>query len=192
MLRGGGMVRKSILIVAIVLAIGVGLAGGYILWRSRGYICSPTEIEVVALDSFVLVDPYSLTEAEAIECQTLHEELGENFTSTLPLDKCGLYYNKFFLEQGESIEIVVRSNMPMGPDLVNQQHGLEIMYWMSYSMPYEKETGYFEQLIWDDSYWEIRDTFVAEADGFFHIYVENLAKEQAWCQYVIFLKDSRG
>ena len=66
------------------------------------------------------------------------------------------------------------------------------MYWMSYSMPYEKETGYFEQLIWDDSYWEIRDTFVAEADGFFHIYVENLAKEQAWCQYVIFLKDSRG
>ena len=188
------MVRKSILIVVIVLAIGIGLAGGYVLWRSRGYICSPTGIEVVALDSFTLVDPYSLTEAEAIECQTLHEELGENFTSTLPLDKCGLYYNKFFLEQGESIEIVVRSNMPMGPDLVNQQHGLEVMYWTSYSMSYEEETGYFQQLRWvnNGEYWEVKDAFVAEADGFFHIYVENEAREQTWCQYVIFLKDGRG
>ena len=188
------MVRKSILIVAIVLAVGVGLVGGYVFWRSQGYIGSPTEIEVMALDSFTLVDPYGLTEAEAIECEALHKELGENFTSTLPLDKCGLYYNKFFLEQGESIEIVVRSNMPMGPDLVNQQHGLEVMYWTSYSMPYEEETGYFQQLRWvnDGEYWEVKDTFVAEADGFLYIYVENEAREQTWCQYVIFLKDDRG
>jgi len=187
------MVRKSILIVAIVLAIGAGLAGGYVLWRSRGYVCSP-EIEVVALDSFTLVDPYSLTGVEAVECEALHEELGENFTSTLPLNKCGLYYNKFFLEQGESIEIVVRSNMPMGPDLVNLQPGLEVMYWTSYSMPYEEETGYFQQLRWVNNreYWEVKDTFVAEADGFFNIYVENEAREQTWCKYVIFLKNGIG
>ena len=188
------MVRKSILIVAIVLAIGVGLVGGYILWRSRGYIYSPTEIEVLALDSFTLVDPCSLTEAEVIECEMLHEELGENYTSPLPLNKCGLYYNKFFLEQGESIEIIVRSNMPMGPDLVNQQHGLEVMYWTSYSMPHEEETGYFQQLSWvnNGECWEVKDTFVAEADGFFHIYLENEAREQTWCKYVIFLKNGRG
>ena len=175
----------TILVMAIILSTGAGLAGGYALWGDQGNVSPPSRIEVVALDSFTLADLDD--SAESVECQTFYEEIAEGFPEPLPCSKCGLYYNKFFLKQGESIEIIVRSNVPMGRELMNPEGGLEVLYGTSYSVPYEGETGYFEQLrsVGDGECWEVRDAFAAEADGFFFIYIENESGKQAWCQYVV-------
>lgn len=55
--------------------------------------------------------------------------------------------------------------------------------------PHSDETGYYERLERGNGFWQIKETFICEANGMFFIYIENEAQNDAWCQYAVILKN---
>jgi len=201
------MIRKAILIMAIVLAIGAGIGTGYALWGGTHYVFPPppsisegepseeqtsSRTGVIAEESFMLKSLVSMTESEIQELGNIMSDESYGDSAKLPFTMYTLHYNKIFLKKGEAVQFIVRSSEPMGPDLVNEEEGLEVMYAMPYIdplfNPHSNEIGYYEQLKRSDGFWEISETFTCEANGMFFIYIENEARNDAWCQYAVILK----
>jgi len=175
------MVKAKVIIILAVVLLLMPIASG----------CgkNPPSARVIVEDIFVLTDPYTLSEQEQQECAELYKSEEPWLGQRLPFNKCGIYYNEFSLKQGETVEIIVRSDVIMGPDLVNEERGLQVMYGMpSSQIPHESETGYFKQLKRVDGDWEVRDSFTATESGYGFIYIYNLARKEAWCQYAVNLK----
>jgi len=201
--------KKPILIVAIVLSIGVGIGAGYALWGSTHYVFPPppsvdggessgeqssqtsTRTGVIAEESFVLESLNSLTESEREELNDIVSYESYVDAAQLPFTVYTIHYNKIFLKKGETVQFIVRSSEPMGFDLVNEEEGLEVMYAMPEINPpfdpHSGETGYFEQIERGDGFWEMRETFTCEANGMFFIFMQNEARNDAWCQYAMVL-----
>ncbi|MBW1933898.1 MAG: hypothetical protein JRI56_13130 [Deltaproteobacteria bacterium] len=127
------MVKKSILIMAIVLAIGAGIAGGYFIFNEDHYIFPPppdlTETsqeeqqptKIIAEDNFVLAVHRPMSKEKAEEYQQWLEEVEEKYNTvesfvrdnTFPFNRFGWYWNYFYLLAGERVEIIMRSRAPM-------------------------------------------------------------------------------
>jgi len=189
------MVRKSILIVAIVLAIGVGLVGGYFLWGH--YIFSPSQ--TIMADSFILSvhDEKYMTEHELEEYTAWLEET-ESYPDehwywdiSFPFNRFGMYLNRCFLQKNEIVEVVMKSPEQLGiVDIGKSPTSLVPLIFLIEIGPGVLTSSYTPPSTLNrvNGNWELRFTFKAESDGYYFFTIFNDTPDQIWCQYAVILK----
>ena len=190
------MVKKSILIVAIVLAIGIGLVGGYFLWSH--YVFSPPQ--TIMADSFILSvhDERYMAEHELEEYAAWLEET-ESYPDeywywdiSLPFNRFGTYLNRFFLQKDEVVEVVMKSPEQLGiVDVGESPTSLVPLSFLITIGPGALTPSYTpppSTLDRVNGNWELRFTFKAESDGYYFFTIFNNMPDQVWCQYAVILK----
>lgn len=198
-LRGGKMAKKSILIVAVVLAVGIGLIGGYLLWRHYGF--SPQQ--TIMADSFILSvhDEKYMSEQELQEYAAWLEEV-EGYPDeypeywyrgiSFPFNRFGMYLNHFFLQKNEVVEVVMKSPEPLGiVDVGEDSPSLVPLSFLITIGPDALTPSYAPPFTLNriNGNWELRFTFKAEKDGYYLLIVFNDTPDQIWCQYAVILKN---
>lgn len=206
------MVRKSILIVGIVLAICGGLVGGYVLWGRGEYVFPPwpsingedpprasRQVTVLAADSFILstgleehwseqeYEEYIAWEDETVDAEVFLCSL------RLPFNNFGCYLNRFYLQENEVVEVIVRSNEPLA---INELEGLRptiscggvSLIGIGAGVTGDVENPFSPTLQRVNSNWELRFTLKAEDSGYCFLAICNHTPDQIWCQYAMILK----
>jgi len=197
------MVRKSILILAIILSIGVGLVGGYVFWGRGHYIFPPPpgipeQIEpkatVVFEDSFILSVSYKYMSGQELqEWLAWQEEMEEHpkelwEIEPLPFNRFGMYYNRVFLQKNEVVEVVMRSPETLTVVDVGGDPPMTFLIEIgsdSDSRPCVPPST----LSRVNGNWELTFTFKAESDGYYSFTIYNNTLDLTWCQYAVILRN---
>jgi len=198
--------RKAMLIVAIVLSIGVGIGIGYALWGDTQYVFPPPPNinneeppQTILADSFIL----SVHKEKYMSEQELQEYaawLEENESHTdeywywdisFPFNRFGMYLNRFFLQKGEAVEVIMQSPEQLG--IVDVGKSLTSFVPLSFLIeigPGALTPSYAPSSTLNrvNSNWELRFTFKAESDGYYFFTIYNGMPDQIWCQYAVILK----
>jgi len=200
--------RKPIIILSVALAVVIGILIGYVVIpkvHQPQYVFPPPpsvpseeasprpQTKILAEDSFILAVHYPMPEEEAKKFEEWAEEAdkyGEKWLEyeELPFNRFGWYCNRFYLQEGENIELVMRSNVPMAiaeveRDVWNSVMLLHIERGRSgshYDMPSKLETV--------NGNWKLSFTFEGKRDGNYCLWITNDRADQIWCQYAVILQ----
>lgn len=185
------MVRRWILIVAIVLAICAGLAGGYVLWNRP-------EVTALVEDSFILSS--NLEEHMSVQESEEHQAWLESLARyteveywlcdlSLPFNRFGWYINRFFLQESEVAEVIITSDEPLGVvDVIPMSTCGVSMITICPGVTGDVENLFSATVERVDSNWELRFAFKAERGGYYFFQIPNETPDQIWCQYAVMLK----
>lgn len=187
------MVRRSTLIVAIVLAICAGLAGGYVLWNYP-------RVTAIAEDSFILsshvYEHMSQQEYEKyqawLENAALYTE--EDYVHWLwdlspPFNRFGWYLNRFFLQESETVEVIMKSDEPLGVVEVDEipAYGVSVITVCS-GVSGDVQNLFSATVKRVDGNWELRFAFKAERSGHYFLQILNELPDQVSCRYAVTLR----
>ena len=206
------MRNKTLLVVVAIVGIGAGIAIGYAIRGGDSYTFpSPPGIDdiqpscagretVIFEDSFMLENENAPSD-ECIEWDEKWDQLADAdpnwlLKTELPLSVCNYYFNKVFLQVDEDVEVILRSDAPVGLGDVGGECeyyamvlliGVGTDYNMSESAL--KRHGMTCELQRADGDWELTLRFKARATGDYFLWVDNDASGQVWCQYAVLLRD---
>lgn len=183
--------KKRVIILSVVSALFVGIVIGYVLIPKLW-----SEPIVIAEDSFFLRNPHNLSQDEQRELEELTEEIDKNpywyRTTGLPFNRYGYYVNSIFLQDGEVINVVIRSNIPLSYSH-SLSSGNDIL------VVFESDSGIgvvpegriitdYVQLERVNGDWQLSFTYTAQTAEAHWIYIANTAPKDVWCEYVVLLR----
>lgn len=178
-------------IVAIVLAICAGLVGGYVLWNHP-------KVTTIAEDSFILSsNAYeSMSEQEYEEYQKWLEGIAgyakEEYwlcDLSLPFNRFGWYLNRFFLQESEVVEVIMRSDEPLEVSHVSWLSTCGVSFiTISPGASNRTDNLFSSTLERVDGNWELKFTLKAERGGYYFLAIINETPDQIWYQYAVTLK----
>jgi len=192
--------RRLILVVAAVIAaVALVIAGAWTLARDEP-VKPPTETPgipgspQIADASFVLQNYGTLTTEATSFWQDL--TLDHAVSLGLPLWRYNRYYTRFFLKEGETVEILVESSSPLGASLTGME-GISVML-MPAAAPYESSSaltylpptesgngGYFARLERVGGNWQVKWAITALSSDYYWLILANLARQDAWCHFTV-------
>ena len=208
------MVKRFILVVAIVLAVGAGIGTGYALWGGTRYVFppppsinewepsqTPRKGAVVADGSFILSVGWEyMSEQELSEWQVWDgevEDYGEGYFYdhvSLPFNRFGIYINRFFLQKDEAVEVILRSTEPLGLLDLEQAPYPDVPLMFAIGIGATDLEEHWPDAILSNTLervngnWQSSFTFKAESDGYYFLMIVNAMSESVWCQYAVILK----
>lgn len=115
----------------------------------------------------------------------------------LPFARYNRYYTRFFLKEGEVVEILMESSVPLGADLTETTEGISVMlipgnapYGHSSARDYLPATetgngGYFKELARTGGNWQIHWAIAALNSDYYWLILTNTARQDAWCHLTI-------
>ncbi len=193
--------RRLLLVAAAVVAAFVFIIiGARAINGEAPPSPSPVESELpdspqIADASFVLQNYGTLTPEESQFWQDL--TLNDAVALGLPLCRYNRYYTRFFLKEGEVVELAVESNTPLGASLNGGFEGVSVML-MPSSAPYEQsqaqsylpptETehgGYFTRLERNGGNWQVKWAISALGSDYYWLILTNTARQDAWCHLTV-------
>jgi hypothetical protein len=193
---------KRLLLVAVTLVAATGLviAGACALDGDEpdpGPPSAPSQSHApyIADASFVLQNYGTLT-TEAV--QFWQDLTIEHVVSLgLPFTRYNRYYTRFFLKDGETVEILMEANVPLGASMNTGLEGISIML-IPGSAPYEQSQaniylpptesdngGYFRRLERMGGNWQVGWAITAQASDYYWLILTNTARQDAWCHFTI-------
>ena len=193
--------RRALLVgAALVAALALVIAGACAITGDEPPPTLPAESEMpyspqIADASFVLQNYGTLTTEQKQFWQDL--TLDSAVSSGLPLCRYNRYYTRFFLKEGETVEIAVEANTPLGASLNGGLEGISVML-MPGSAPYEQsqaqmylpptETdngGYFSRLERSGGNWQVGWAISALSSDYYWLILANTARQDAWCHLTV-------
>ena len=152
-------------------------------------------------DGFIENATFVLQNYETIPMEA-HEEwrdlkLDEVVSRGLPYTRYNRYYTRFFLKQGEAVEIVMQGSVPLGADLGIGVEGISVMllpanatfdpaHAHDYLPPMESDGGgYFQMLTRTEGKWQIGWAIAAPESDYYWLMLENYARQDAWCHLTV-------
>jgi len=154
-----------------------------------------TQGPFIAEASFVLQNFETLTVTESQFWQGL--ALDDIVSQGLPFSRYNRYYTRFFLKEGEAVEIIMEANVPVGADLSGATEGISVMlipgsapYGASHAHDYLPATetgngGYFEKLTRTAGKWQIGWAIGALQSDYYWLILANTARQDAWCHFTV-------
>ncbi|MBN1857431.1 MAG: hypothetical protein JW846_10830 [Dehalococcoidia bacterium] len=186
----GGSIAAIALIVAGACAIGDKPDE-----QSTSVPPQPIQGPFIAEASFVLQNRDTLTETELMSWQNL--TLDEVVSQGLPFTRYNRYYTRFFLKEGETVQVIMEASVPLGTDLNTAQEGISVML-LPGNAPYEPtlahdylpdtETdsgGYFAKLTRAGGNWQISWAIGALESDYYWLMLANTARQDAWCHFTV-------
>lgn len=154
-----------------------------------------TQGPFIAEASFVLQNFETLTATESQFWQGL--TLDDIVSQGLPFTRYNRYYTRFFLQEGETVEIIMEANVPLGADLSGTMEGVSVMlipgsapYGASHAHDYLPATetgnsGYFQKLTRTAGKWQIGWAISALQSDYYWLTLANTARQDAWCHFTV-------
>jgi len=145
--------------------------------------------------SFVLQNSATLsTEAQQFwRDLTLDQVVSEG----LPFARYNRYYTRFFLKEGEVVELRMEASVPLGADLSVLTEGISVML-IPGNAPYGHESasdyipatetgnsGYFKDLARAGGNWQIGWAIAALNSDYYWLILTNTARQDAWCHVTV-------
>jgi hypothetical protein len=200
--RPSGLRGRRLLLVAgaLVAAVALVIAGARALGNDD-LVVDPTipppsdDPAHIADASFVLQNYGTLTPESRQFWQDL--TLDHVVSLGLPFSRHNRYYTRFFLKEGETVEIMVESNVPLGASLEGSLEGLAIMlipgsapYDQSHAHAYLPPTesgngGYFARLQRLGGNWQVGWAMSALTSDYYWLILTNTARQDAWCHFTV-------
>jgi len=149
----------------------------------------------IAEASFVMQNSATLSS----EAQQLWRDLtlDQVIAEGLPFARYNRYYTRFFLKEGEVVELLMEASVPLGADLTDTTEGISVMlipgnapYGHSSARDYLPATetgngGYFKDLARTGGNWQIRWAIAALNSDYYWLILTNTARQDAWCHLTI-------
>jgi len=192
--------RLLLVAAALVAAIGLVIAGACALNGDEPDSNPPSmpdepRTPYVADASFVLQNYGTLTTEATQFWQDL--TLDHVVSLGLPFSRYNRYYTRFFLKEGETVEILMEANVPLGASMSGGLEGISIML-IPGSAPYEQsqahsylpptETdngGYFRRLERMGGSWQVGWAITALSSDYYWLILTNTARQDAWCHFTV-------
>jgi hypothetical protein len=193
-------VRLILVAVAAVAATVLVIAGAVSLARGdrpgvSTATSDPAHGSFVSDASFVLQN-YGTLPAEAAQLwQDL--TLDQVVSLGLPFSRYNRYYTRFFVKEGETVEILLEANVPMGTSLEGGLEGISVMlipgsapyeqaHAFAYLPPTEKSNGgYFTRLVRSGGKWTVSWAMTALSSDYYWLILTNTARQDAWCHFTV-------
>ncbi len=192
--------RRMILVAAaIVAAVALIIAGARSITGDEPPAAPPESATpnspVITDATFVLQNYGTLTSEEKQFWQDL--TLDDAVSYGLPLCRYNRYYTRFFLKEGETVEITVEANTPLGASLNGAVEGISLMLipggapfeqslTQSYLPPTEAGNGgYFTRLERAGSNWTVSWAISAAGSDYYWLILTNTARQDAWCHLTV-------
>lgn len=191
--------RVLMVAAAVITAIVLVIAGA---WALAGDDTLSTPIEPpetsdsshLAEASFVLQNYGTLTTEQTNFWQDL--TLDHAVSLGLPLWRYNRYYTRFFLKEGETVELFMESSAPLGASL-NGLEGISVVL-MPAGVPYESSNalsyvpqtesengGYFRKLERIGGNWQVKWAITALSSDYYWLIIANTARQDAWCHFIV-------
>jgi len=178
--------KKTLVILTVVLALIAGVLMGYVLVPKLW-----SQPVVIAQDSFVLRSRYGLSQEEQRELDRLTAEMDDNpywyQTTGLPLNRFGMYFDGVFLEGGDVVKVIIRSQVPLG-----YSQGRDILvHFVSDSgvgvVPVGQTISDYVDHERANGDWQLSFSYTARASESHWLYIYNTTPKDVWCEYVVLL-----
>jgi len=198
--RGPGK-RLILLIIGVTLAITLIIVGACSIGgRGNIRVNNPgnpgaSQGPNIAEASFVLQNCATLpTEAQQLwRDLTLDQVVAQG----IPFARYNRYYTRFFLKEGEVVEILMEASVPLGADLSEATEGISVML-IPGNVPYGHDSardylpptetgdgGYFEKLARSGGNWQVGWAIAALNSDYYWLILTNTARQDAWCHLTI-------
>ncbi|MBN1152063.1 MAG: hypothetical protein JXA58_02530 [Dehalococcoidia bacterium] len=190
----------------VLVAVAVVAAGALIIGAASalGQEPSPSADNVIqtapnspylAEASVVLQNYASLTAQEMAFWRDM--TLDNVVSFGVPFARYNRYYTRFFLQEGETAEIDLESNVPLGTSLDNGLEGISVML-IAGSAPYDQananiylpptekgSSGYFTRLERVGGNWKVSWAMAALGSDYYWLILTNTARQDAWCHFTV-------
>ncbi len=195
--RGGRLILiAAALVAAIALIIAAAVTlGGEEPPADVDLLSGPAQSPYVAEASFVLQNFGTLPPEAA---QLWRDMTLDNVVALgIPFNRYNRYYTRFFLKEGETVEVALEANVPMGADLGDSYEGVSVSL-IAGSAPYDQSrinmylpqteastTGYFSGLERVGANWTVNWAITALSSDFYWLILTNTARQDAWCHFTV-------
>lgn len=186
--------------VAVVAAIGLILGAAIALGKDsptahNNVIQGTPNSPYLAEASFVLQNYGTLT----AEATNLWRDMTLDSVVALGVPFCryNRYYTRFFLQEGETAELLLESNVPIGASLGDGAEGLSVML-IAGSAPFDQANvnmylpptegaggGYFTRLQRTGGNWTVSWAISALRSDYYWLILANTARQDAWCHFTV-------
>ncbi len=115
----------------------------------------------------------------------------------VPFSRYNRYYTRFFLKEGETIEILIEANVPLGASLEQALEGVSVAMIPS-NAPYDEanrhtylpqtenaDGGYFQRLERVGGNWTVNWAMTALGSDYYWLVLTNTARQDAWCHFTV-------
>ena len=188
------MAAATIAAIALIIA-GAGAIGRSDPSPNPGSMPNMSNDPYVADASFVLQN-YGTLATEAVQFWR-DLTLDQVVSLGLPFQRYNRYYTRFFLKEGETVEILLEANVPMGASLGESLEGISVMM-IPGSAPYEQSRahdylpptensggGYFTRLARAGGNWTVGWAMTALTSDYYWLILTNTARQDARCQFTV-------
>jgi len=181
------------------LAVSLIIAGALTLGQGSppadNITPGPADSPYLAEASFVLQN-YGTLSAEAM---SLWRDMTLDHIVSLGVPFCryNRYYTRFFLQQGETAEITLESNVPMGILLGEDIEGISVML-IAGNAPFDQSNaniylpqtersngGYFTRLERAGGNWTVSWAMYTLGSDYYWLILTNTARQDAWCHFTV-------
>jgi len=193
--------RLVLVAVAAIAATALIIAGASALGRDDsppltiGSTGDGSSAPYIADASFVLQNYGTLTtEAEQFWRDTTPDQV---VSLGLPFLRYNRYYTRFFLKEGETVEVLMEANVPIGASLGESLEGISVMlipgsapYEQSHTFAYLPATeksggGYFTRLARTGGNWTVGWAVTALNSDYYWLMLTNTARQDVWCHFTV-------
>ena len=192
--------RRLLVIGGIIAAVALIIVGACTIGDEPPPSNNPlppdmTQGPFIAEASFVLQNFETLTTTESQFWQGL--TLDDIVSQGLPFTRYNRYYTRFFLKEGEAVEIIMEANVPLGADLSGAMEGISVML-IPGSVPYDAShahdylpatetdnSGYFQNLTRTAGKWQVGWAIGALQSDYYWLILANTARQDAWCHFTV-------
>ncbi len=192
--------RLLLVVVTVVVSLGLIIAGACMIGRDEpGLTTSGNEwnadAPLLAEGSVELDDFGRLTHEARQFWQNL--TLDQVVSHGVPFTRYNRHYTRFFLKEGETAEIVIEANVPLGASLQSSHEGISVAL-IPGGAPYDgarahdyvpaTETGnggYFSRINRKGNNWQVNWAMTATESDYYWLILTNVARQDAWCHFTV-------
>jgi hypothetical protein len=185
----------TILAIALIIIGACSIGGGDFSPQDNPTDPGQNTGPYIAEASFVLQNCATLS----TEAQQFWRDLtlDQVIAAGLPFSRYNRYYTRFFLKEGEVVELRMEASVPLGADLTELTEGISVML-IPGNAPYGHDSardyipatetgngGYFQDLSRAGGNWQIAWAIAALNSDYYWLILTNTARQDAWCHLTV-------
>ncbi len=193
--------RLLLTVFTLVIAVTLISIGAFVIGGDEGAGPVDSEHETADGASVVLEGTVELLDYERVTVEARQFWRGLTLDQVVslgvPFTRYNRHYTRFFLKEGETAEIVLEANVPLGASLHSGHEGISIAL-MPGGAPYDTarvhdyvptmetdDGGYFDRLVRVGSNWQVAWAITALESDYYWLVLTNVARQDAWCHFTV-------
>lgn len=194
--------RRLLLTVGtMVVAVALIIVGACVIGGDERSTGLDTPGETADGTSFMVEDSVELLDYDKLTPEAREFwrglTLDQVVSHGVPFTRYNRYYTRFFMKEGETAEIFIEANVPLGASLESSHEGISVALTPAgapydaarqhdYVPPTETDDGgYFERMSRVGGRWQTGWAITAMESDYYWLVLTNVARQDAWCYFTV-------